>query len=178
MKALIMDEERHLIVKDMPKPQEKDENIIIKVEAASICGTDMRTFLKGNAKIDPPRILGHECAGTIIHAGSLAKEHGYHEGERVTVAPAIGCGQCPACKKGHTNMCDHLTTIGFQYEGVFAPYVEIPKQAIIMENVIKLPDNISYDNASLIEPAACALNGQSYMHIEPCLLYTSPSPRD
>ena len=99
MKALIMDEERHLIVKDMPKPQEKDENIIIKVEAASICGTDMRTFLKGNAKIDPPRILGHECAGTIIHAGSLAKEHGYHEGERVTVAPAIGCGQCPACKK-------------------------------------------------------------------------------
>ena len=81
-----MDEERHLIVKDMPKPQEKDENIIIKVEAASICGTDMRTFLKGNAKIDPPRILGHECAGTIIHAGSLAKEHGYHEGERVTVA--------------------------------------------------------------------------------------------
>ena len=167
MKALIMDEERHLIVKDMPKPQEKDENIIIKVEAASICGTDMRTFLKGNAKIDPPRILGHECAGTIIHAGSLAKEHGYHEGERVTVAPAIGCGQCPACKKGHTNMCDHLTTIGFQYEGVFAPYVEIPKQAIIMENVIKLPDNISYDNASLIEPAACALNGQSYMHIEP-----------
>ena len=167
MKALIMDEERHLIVKDMPKPQEKDENIIIKVEAASICGTDMRTFLKGNAKIDPPRILGHECAGTIIHAGSLAKEHGYHEGERVTVAPAIGCGQCPACKKGHTNMCDHLTTIGFQYEGVFAPYVEIPKQAIIMENVIKLSDNISYDNASLIEPAACALNGQSYMHIEP-----------
>ena len=166
MKALIMDEERHLIVKDMPKPQEKDENIIIKVEAASICGTDMRTFLKGNAKIDPPRILGHECAGTIIHAGSLAKEHGYHEGERVTVAPAIGCGQCPACKKGHTNMCDHLTTIGFQYEGVFAPYVEIPKQAIIMENVIKLSDNISYDNASLIEPAACALNGQSYMHIE------------
>lgn len=133
MKALIMDEERHLIVKDMPKPQEKDENIIIKVEAASICGTDMRTFLKGNAKIDPPRILGHECAGTIIHAGSLAKEHGYHEGERVTVAPAIGCGQCPACKKGHTNMCDHLTTIGFQYEGVFAPYVEIPEQAIIME---------------------------------------------
>ena len=56
MKALIMDEERHLIVKDMPKPQEKDENIIIKVEAASICGTDMRTFLKGNAKIARPRI--------------------------------------------------------------------------------------------------------------------------
>lgn len=111
MKALIMDEERHLIVKDMPKPQEKDENIIIKVEAASICGTDMRTFLKGNAKIDPPRILGHECAGTIIHAGSLAKEHGYHEGERVTVAPAIGCGQCPACKKGQRSLDNNRLSI-------------------------------------------------------------------
>lgn len=76
MKALIMDEERHLIVKDMPKPQEKDENIIIKVEAASICGTDMRTFLKGNAKIDPPRILGHECAGILFMRVLLQKNMG------------------------------------------------------------------------------------------------------
>ena len=77
MKALIMDEERHLIVKDMPKPQEKDENIIIKVEAASICGTDMRTFLKGSSKIAVPRILGHECAGDIIYASPYAKEFGW-----------------------------------------------------------------------------------------------------
>ena len=166
MKALIMNEDRQLVVKDMPKPAATDENIILKVEAASICGTDMRTFLKGNAKIDPPRILGHECAGQIVHAGSLAKEYGYQEGDRITVAPAIGCGQCTPCQKGNTNMCDHLTTIGFQYEGVFAPYVEIPRQAIVMGNVIQLPDSISYDDATLIEPAACALNGQKYMHIE------------
>ena len=56
-------------------------------------------------------------------------------------------------------MCDHLKTIGFQYEGVFAPYAEIPKQAILMNNVIRLDDSISYDDATLIEPAACALNG-------------------
>ncbi|MDO4554982.1 MAG: alcohol dehydrogenase catalytic domain-containing protein [Lachnospiraceae bacterium] len=166
MKALIMDENRQLTVKEMPEPVASEDNIILQVEAASICGTDMRTFLKGNAKIDPPRILGHECAGKIIHAGKLAKEHGFLVGDRITVAPAIGCGECVPCKKGNTNMCDHLTTIGFQYEGVFAPYVEIPRQAIVMENVIKLPDSISYDDATLIEPAACALNGQKYMHIE------------
>ena len=166
MKALIMDEERRMVVKEMPEPTASEDNIIIKVYSASICGTDMRTFLKGNAKITPPRIMGHECAGEIIHAGALAKEKGWKEGDRVTVAPAVGCGECVPCKKGHTNMCDHLETIGFQYEGVFAPYAEIPKQAILMNNVIKLDDSISYDDATLIEPAACALNGQSYLHIE------------
>ena len=166
MKALIMDEERRMLVREMPEPTASEDNIIIKVHSASICGTDMRTFLKGNAKITPPRIMGHECAGEIIHAGSLAQSKGWKVGDRITVAPAVGCGECIPCKKGHTNMCDHLKTIGFQYEGVFAPYAEIPKQAILMNNVIRLDDSISYDDATLIEPAACALNGQSYMHIE------------
>lgn len=165
MKALIMDEERKMTVKEMPEPKASEDNIIIKVHSASICGTDMRTFLKGNAKITPPRIMGHECAGEIIHAGAFAKEKGWKVGDRITVAPAVGCGECVPCKKGHTNMCDHLKTIGFQYEGVFAPYAEIPKQAILMNNVIRLDDSISYDDATLIEPAACALNGQSYLHI-------------
>ena len=64
MKALIMDEERKMMVKEMPEPKASEDNIIIKVHSASICGTDMRTFLKGNAKITPPRIMGHECAGS------------------------------------------------------------------------------------------------------------------
>ena len=165
MKALIMDEERRMLVREMPEPAASEDNIIIKVHSASICGTDMRTFLKGNAKITPPRIMGHECAGEIIHAGSLAQSKGWKVSDRITVAPAVGCGECVPCKKGHTNMCDHLKTIGFQYEGVFAPYAEIPKQAILMNNVIRLDDSISYDDATLIEPAACALNGQSYLHI-------------
>jgi L-iditol 2-dehydrogenase len=166
MQALIMDENRHMILRDMPRPQPKEDNLIVKVCSASICGTDMRTFLKGNDKINVPRILGHECAGEIVHVGKLAEDNGYHLGDRVTVAPAIGCGHCRPCEKGHTNMCNHLETIGFQYDGVFAPYVEIPSQAIKMHNVIHLHDNISFDDATLAEPAACALNGQSYMHIE------------
>lgn len=166
MKALIMDEERKMIVKEMPEPKASDNNIILKIHSASICGTDMRTYLKGNAKITPPRIMGHECAGEIVHAGNMAREKGFKVGDRVTVAPAIGCGKCGPCKKGHPNMCDNLKTIGFQYEGVFAPYAEIPEQAILMDNVIKLDDTISDDDATLIEPAACALNGQSYLNIK------------
>ncbi|MBU9746773.1 alcohol dehydrogenase catalytic domain-containing protein [Diplocloster agilis] len=167
MKAFIMDEERKLKISEMPEPVQKDDNLIIQIKAASICGTDMRTFLKGSSKIAVPRILGHECAGDIIYASPYAKEFGWKEGDRVTVAPAIGCGECYPCKSGHTNMCDHLETIGFQYEGVFAPYLEVPAKAIRMGNVLRLPDSIEYDDATLIEPAACALNGQSYMHVKP-----------
>lgn len=165
MRALILNENRQMVLQEMPDPQKKDDNIILRVKAASICGTDMRTFLKGNTKIDVPRILGHECAGEIVHAGRLAQENGYRVGDRVTVAPAIGCGKCWPCQTGHTNMCDHLETIGFQYEGVFAPYLEVPAQAIRMHNVIQLSDAIDYDDATLAEPAACALNGQRYLYI-------------
>lgn len=161
-----MDESRTLKVSDVPEPKQTERNMIVQVRAASICGTDMRTFLKGNAKITPPRVLGHEFAGDVIYASPYAKELGFSEGNRVTAAPAIGCGECWPCKSGHTNMCDHLETIGFQYDGVFAKYVEIPEKALRMGNVIKLPDEMSYDAATLIEPAACAYNGQSYMHVQ------------
>lgn len=165
MKAFIMDEDRQLRLSEVKEPVPTEENLIVRVKAASICGTDMRTFLKGSNKIAVPRVLGHEFAGDVVAAGALAKEAGFQVGDRITAAPAIGCGECQPCQKGHTNMCDTLETIGFQYDGVFAPYVEIPAKAIRMGNVIKLPDSISYDDATLMEPAACALNGQSYLHI-------------
>lgn len=165
MKAYIMDEERKLRLADMKKPEEKKDNVIVKIQAASICGTDMRTFLKGNTKINVPRIIGHEFAGDIVHVGEMLKSYGFCPGDRVTAAPAIGCGKCYYCNNGHSNMCESLETIGFQYDGVFTSYVEIPGIAVKNGNLIKLPDSISYDDATLIEPAACAWNGQTYLHI-------------
>jgi L-iditol 2-dehydrogenase len=165
MQAFIMDENRKLVLAERPQPAETEDNLIVRVRSASICGTDMRTFLYGNQKITPPRILGHEFAGEIVYAGEYARHKGFREGDRVTAAPAIGCGECWPCKSGHTNMCDRLETIGFQYDGVFAEFVAVPAKAIRMGNVIRLPDDISFDSATLIEPAACAYNGQSYLHV-------------
>ena len=162
-----MDENRALRMADRPEPAEEKDNMIVRVRSASICGTDMRTYINGNAKIAPPRILGHEFAGDVVYASPFASQHGLRAGDRVTVAPAIGCGECRPCKSGHSNMCDHLQTLGFQYDGVFAEYVSIPAKAIRMGNVLKLPESISYDAATLIEPAACAYNGQSYMRVQP-----------
>lgn len=167
MKAFIMNEERKLMVANMPEPVASGSNAVIDVKYASICGTDFRTYMKGNDKIIPPRILGHESVGIIRHAGALAKAHGIEEGDRVTIAPAIGCGECWPCSTGHTNMCDHLETIGFQYEGSFAEQMEVPRKAIMMGNVIKIPEEVSDMSAVLSEPAACALNAQQYLKVGP-----------
>ena len=161
-----MDENRKIVMADTAVPQETSDNIIVRVRSASICGTDMRTYQNGSSRIDPPRILGHEFAGDIVHAGGDLEEYGFKVGDRVTAAPAIGCGDCYSCRQGYSNMCDDLETIGFQYDGVFAKYISIPGKAVRRGNVIKLPDNIGYEEASLIEPAACAYNGQSYMHVQ------------
>ena len=165
MKAFIMDEERVLRLADRPEPQERKDNLIVKIRSASICGTDMRAFLHGNKNVTVPRILGHECAGEVVYASPFAAECGFSEGERITVAPAIGCGECMPCRRGHTNMCDHLLTLGFNCDGVFAEYMEIPAQALRMGNVIPISEGVSDDSASLLEPAGCACNGQSYLHI-------------
>ena len=167
MKAYVMNEERKMVIKEMPEPVPKADNMIVKINYASICGTDFRTFMKGNAKITPPRIMGHESAGVVIHVGAYAEGKGFKKGDRVTVAPAVGCGKCWSCQTGHTNMCDSLKTFGFQYEGAFAEKMEIPKHVIDMGNVIKIPDSVSDMSAALSEPAACAFNAQTYLNIQP-----------
>ena len=166
MKAYVMNEERKMVIKEMPEPVPKADNMIVKINYASICGTDFRTFMKGNAKITPPRIMGHESAGVVIHVGAYAEGKGFKKGDRVTVAPAVGCGKCWPCQTGHTNMCDSLKTFGFQYEGAFAEKMEIPKHVIDMGNVIKIPDSVSDMSAALSEPAACAFNAQTYLNIQ------------
>ena len=79
-----MDENRTLRMADRPEPAEGKDNMIVRVRSASICGTDMRTFLHGNAKITPPRILGHEFAGDVVYTSAYAEEHGLRVGDRVS----------------------------------------------------------------------------------------------
>lgn len=153
-----------LSLKDVSAPELKNDNAIVKVNACSICGTDLRTYLHGSKKILPPRVIGHEFSGTILEVGNNIK--GFKSGERVAVAPAIGCGKCYLCSKGNTNMCDNLKTIGFQYDGCFAEYIEIPLHAFEMGNVSKLSDFIEDEEAALAEPIACALNGQEFLNIK------------
>jgi L-iditol 2-dehydrogenase len=164
MLAFVYDIEGKLSLKEVPEPKARNNSAIIKIEAASICGTDIRLFNFGSSKIkNPPRIIGHEGVGTLVDVGSEIRN--FREGDRVQVAPALGCGSCGCCKKGHTNLCDRLKTIGWEFDGTFAEYMEVPADAFAQNHVNKIPDNLSFPEATLAEPVACIINAQSYLNI-------------
>jgi L-iditol 2-dehydrogenase len=164
MLAYVFDGNGKLALKNRPQPVAKNHSAIIKVNACSICGTDFRTYMQGSSHIDPPRIIGHEAVGTIMEIGKEIS--GFGVGEKVAVAPAIGCGKCYFCTTGQPNMCDHLQTIGFQFDGGFAEYMEIPEIAFKMGNVNKLSNAIADEEAALAEPVACVVNGQEFLNIK------------
>lgn len=165
MLAYVYDEKKRLSLQDRPSPAHSAASAVIRVAAASICGTDLRTFRFGSGKITPPRIIGHEVVGTIVAAGRDVQ--GFKVGERVQVAPAIGCGACPLCRKGHTNLCDRLETIGFQYDGTFTELMEVPPAAFQRGNVTRIPEGVPDIEAVLAEPIACIVNAQQFLNIQP-----------
>jgi len=142
------------------------DGVIIKVLACSICGTDIRTYNFGSNKIDKNRIIGHEMVG-VIEKISPDIPGNFRVGDFVGMAPAIGCGQCRICKRGKPNMCDRLSTIGFQYDGGFAQYAAIPSSAFLMGNVYHIPKDADPAVMALCEPFACVINAQSYLNISP-----------
>ncbi len=164
MQALIFNSNGKYELVEKPKPSAKDDTAVIKVLATSICGTDFRTYLHGSSKILPGTTVGHEMCGEIVDIGKNV--NGFKLGERVTVAPALGCGECYMCKKGSTNMCDNLKTLGFQYDGSFAEYMEIPAEFFTRGSVNPVADNVTALQAALAEPVACAVNAQEYLAIE------------
>lgn len=163
MKAFVYHGEKNFSIDEIEKPTAGRGEAIAKVLCASICGTDLRAFRHGSTKLKTPITVGHEACFVITETRS---ETGLNVGERYIMAPAIGCGMCKSCKQGRSNMCDTLKTIGFQYPGTFAEYMKIPVEAIERGHFIKVPDNVSDTVASAVEPVACAINAQSYLHIE------------
>lgn len=163
MLSYIYDENKKLLLKDVPPPKKKPKNAIIKINASSICGTDLRTHRFGSSKITPPRIIGHEVVGEVVYIGEEVKDLSI--GERVQIVPAIGCGKCRLCLNGHTNLCDELKTIGFQYDGAFTEYMEMPSDLLEQRNFNKIDDCISDEEAVLAEPIACVINSQEFLNI-------------
>jgi len=149
-----------LTEKEMPKARKG--GAVIKVKATSICGTDFRAYIHGSKKIGVGTTIGHEVCGEITEINGV---EGFKTGDRVTVTPALGCGECYMCKKGHTNMCDNLKTLGFQYDGSFAEYMEIPPEFFERGHVNHVPDEVSCTQATLAEPVACAINAQEFLNI-------------
>jgi (R,R)-butanediol dehydrogenase / meso-butanediol dehydrogenase / diacetyl reductase len=152
MKALVYTPNDKIEVIEMPKPDLKSGEVLIKVKLAGICGSDMVAWQGGFARITKPVILGHEFTGEIAEyhddqAGKLAI------GTRVVVEPIDSCGECDPCKNGHYNVCRSLKVIDLDRDGGFAEYVSVP-----YNRVHAIPDSLTYERAALCEPVTVAIH--------------------
>ena len=143
MKALVYTGPRSLELRDVPDPQPRPGEALIRVDAVGICGSDMHAYLGHDERRPAPLILGHEAAGTIID--------GPGTGSRVTVNPLVTCGTCDACIAGRDNLCPQRQIISMPpREGAFADMVAMPER-----NLVVVPDGVAIERAALAEPMAC-----------------------
>jgi len=140
--------------------------LLIKVSSASICGTDLRIF-HGSHRMFPPgtvRIPGHEVVGVITETG--AGLEGFSIGDRVFIAPNMGCGKCAQCIGGNNNLCATYDAIGVTIDGGFAEYLRVPSNSVRQGNIIQVSKDVDPAVAALIEPFACVLRGQNALNIQ------------
>jgi L-iditol 2-dehydrogenase len=167
MFALVYHGPDDLRVEEVPIPQIGPDEILLKVSAASICGTDLRIWHGSHRKFPPGtlRIPGHEVTGEIACVGDNIQD--LKTGQRVFVAPNMGCGRCRQCISGNNNRCANYAALGVTLDGAFAEYVRVPAAAVLQGNVMPIADNLSAEMAALIEPLACVLRGQRALAIQP-----------
>ena len=158
MQAVVYYAPGDIRVEERPEPAPAADNLIVRVRACAICGTDLKLATIGNPRCHPPRIIGHEMVGEIVHAG--ADVRGFTASERITLATTVACGNCPYCDRGLGNMCPNAKPISYDFDGAFARYVAIPPMALAGRNVIRVPDAVPDDAATLSEPLSCAINAQ------------------
>jgi L-iditol 2-dehydrogenase len=167
MQAAVYHGPNDLRVEEVPIPKISAGEILIKVLDASICGTDLRIF-HGNHRMysnDTVRIPGHEVVGDIAEIG--AGLTGFSIGDRVFVAPNMGCGHCAQCVSGNNNLCANYDAIGVTIDGGFAEYLRVPANSVQQGNIIKVSNSVDPAVAALMEPFACVLRGQNALHIQP-----------
>ncbi len=150
MKAWVLHDIGDIRFEDVPKPEPKEGEVLLKVKAAGICGSDVpRVYQTGAHRM--PLIPGHEFAGEVVDAGKAADEALI--GKRVGVFPLIPCRKCGPCKAGYYEMCRNYNYLGSRCDGAFAEYVCAPA-----ENLIEIPDEVPYEEAAMIEPMAVAVH--------------------
>ncbi len=151
MRALMYLGTRQMEMQEVTEPVVTPGHVVLKVGAASICGSDLHGFLGKSAKRVPPLIMGHEFTGEIVDRGQGV--NGFSIGDRVTVNPILSCGRCEECLRGRTSICPHRTVIGIEHPGAFANYVSVPAESCFM-----LPEHVGDLEGSMVESLSNALH--------------------
>jgi L-iditol 2-dehydrogenase len=147
-------------LEDSPEPTAGPGEVKLRVHACSTCGTDAKIYAHGHHRLVPPRVLGHEIAGEIVDVAPGL--YAWAPGDRVQLIAAIPCGECDECRRGWETICPNQESIGYDYDGGFAEYLVVPAKVLRVHGLNRIPDNVSYAEASVTEPLACALNGQEH----------------
>jgi 2-desacetyl-2-hydroxyethyl bacteriochlorophyllide A dehydrogenase len=149
MKALVYTQPNEVQLLDRPEPVIDDGEVVLKIDAVGICGSDMHAYHGHDPRRKPGLILGHEFCGTVLESKSAR----YLKGTRVTGNPLITCGVCDYCVQGRNNLCSNRTMVGMTRPGAFAEFMSIPASSLI-----DMPQDMSAIHAALTEPAATALH--------------------
>jgi L-iditol 2-dehydrogenase len=156
MKSLLLSEYNHFDIVDLPVPSPQPDEILVKVEACGICGSDVHGYDGSSGRRIPPIVMGHEAAGTVVAVGSGVKD--LAAGDRVTFDSTVYCGKCEFCRRGEVNLCDHRQVIGvscadYRRAGAFAEFIAIPQRISY-----RLPETISFAEAAMLEAVSVALH--------------------
>ncbi|HEY0216759.1 MAG TPA: zinc-dependent dehydrogenase [Cellulomonas sp.] len=152
-------------LEDAPEPTAGPREVKIRVRACSTCGTDVKISRFGHHHIDPPRVMGHEIAGEIVEVGDEVAG-GWVPGDRVQVIAAIPCGECEDCRAGRMTICPNQVSMGYHFDGGFAEYMVVPQNVLTVDGLNRIPEGVSFAEASVAEPLACALNAQELVRVE------------
>ncbi len=156
MQAWVLTAKRKMELQERPIPQLRDNEVLVRIKAAGICGSDLQFYKNGKIgiyEVDGPLILGHECSGEVVALGKNVTR--VKEGDRVAIEPGISCGKCWYCKKGKYNLCQEMQFMGTPpTDGCFCEYVAWPDDLLF-----KLPEKTSYLEGALIEPFVVGMQG-------------------
>jgi len=156
MMAAVLEAPGKMTLREVEDPVCPEGGLILKVEACSICSTDVKMLKAGQRDLVYPRILGHEISGVISERDGIGPE----VGERVQISPGVSCGICPSCRRGAENHCQDIRIFGFSLDGGFAEYLLVPKGSVRNGGVNLIPDGVGFEEAALAEPLACSINAQ------------------
>jgi L-iditol 2-dehydrogenase len=165
MKALLLSAPAKLEIVDFPAPQPAPDEVVVRVRACGICGSDIHGWDGSTGRRRPPLIMGHEAAGEIAALG--AGVSGWTVGDRVTFDSTISCGQCASCRAGQINLCENRRVLGvapaeYRQHGAFAEYVALPTRILY-----RLPVGLSFEQAAMVEPVSIAVHAVQHVTLAP-----------
>ena len=156
MKALVLKEYCRFAIEDFPVPTLQSGDVLVRVRACGICGSDVHGMDGSSGRRIPPIIMGHEAAGVIAEIGNAVT--GWSKGDRVTFDSTVSCGECWYCRRGKINLCDNRRVLGvscgeYRRHGAFAEFVAVPQHILY-----RLPDNLSFEQAAMVEAVSVAVH--------------------